>query len=65
MDDIRHMLPEHLCSLGDVETAIELGEDDLMRKNHVVVTASEWQDSKKPGTAKRSPGFCFDILYFF
>ena len=37
INDIRHTLPEHLCSLGDVETAIELAEDDLKRKYHIDV----------------------------
>ena len=54
IDDICYTLPEHLCSLGDVETAIELAEDDLKRKNHVVVTASECgKTAKSPGSLSR------------
>ena len=59
IDDICYTLPEHLCSLGDVETAIEFAEDDLMRKYHTTPN----HNNKQADASVTITGIRFDMLY--
>ena len=61
IDDIRYMLPEHLCSLGDVEAAIELAADDLMRKYHIEA-AAVGRGKPQTGTCMTLTGVRLDVL---